>query len=169
MVEGEIINKVANSGLITLNLEDFCDPTPREELDIAPWLFRGLILKEKDFREFVKNHPWQNYEGKYLVVNCSADAIIPTWAFMLITIHAAPLAKRVFFGSMDAFNELLYQEALAQFDVTPYQDTRIIIKGCGDIPVPVGAYVTLTQKLVPIAKSIMYGEACSNVPVYKKK
>lgn len=170
MSELELIeNKVANSGLITLNLEELFDPTERMVLDIEPWLFRGLILKEKEFRDHVKAHDWAQYQHKFLVFECSADAIVPTWAYMLLSVAVHPFAKRYFFGSAQDLNVLLYQEAIDKIDASQYQDARVIVKGCSDIPVPVNAYVAITAKLFPVAKSIMYGEACSNVPIYKKK
>lgn len=170
MSEVELIeNKVANSGLITLNLEELFDPTERNTLDIEPWLFRGLILKEKEFREHVKLHNWQQYQDKFVVFECSTDAIVPTWAYMLLGVAVQPFAKRYFFGSSENLNVLLYQEAIEKIEASNYQDARVIVKGCSDIPVPVNAYVAITAKLLPVAKSIMYGEACSNVPIYKKK
>lgn len=165
----EIINRVADSGLITLNLEDFADPTPKVELDIKPWLFREMILKEKEYREFVKQHDWSAYAGKIVCFTCSADAIIPTWAYMLLAVSVQPFAKRYFFASLAQAEELLFHEALLKVDFSKYRDARVIVKGCGDIPVPVNAYVEITAGLQPFAKSILYGEACSNVPVFKRK
>jgi len=164
-----IENKVAGSGLITLNLEDYFDKTPRAELDIKPWLFREMILKEKDFREYVKQHNWEQYAGKHVAVYCSTDAIIPTWAYMLIAIQLQPLAKRIVFGTTETLNTLLYEEAINAIDFAQFTDKRMIVKGCSDMPVPVQAYVEVTRRLMPFAKSIMYGEACSNVPLFKKK
>ncbi|MCU0442560.1 MAG: DUF2480 family protein [Bacteroidia bacterium] len=164
-----IENKVANSGLITLNLEDYFHQGERVVLDIKPWLFRELLLKEKDFREFVKNHNWQQYQGKNVAFICSADAIIPTWAYMLLSVHIEPYAHRYVFGDLAALETILYQDALAKIDFEQYQDVRVIVKGCSDVPVPVSAYVEITHKLAPYAKSIMYGEACSNVPIWKRK
>ncbi len=170
MNEVELIeNKVAASGLLTLNLEELFDPTERVKLDIKPWLFRELILKEKEFREHVKLHNWNLYQNKFVVFECSTDAIVPTWAYMLLSVAIQPFAKRYFFGSTETFNVILFQEAIDKIDVSIYQDARVIVKGCSDIPVPVNAYVSITAKLLPVAKSIMYGEACSNVPIYKKK
>jgi hypothetical protein len=170
-VNSELIieNKVAGSGLITLNLEDYFDKTPRAELDIKPWLFREMILKEKDFREYVKQHNWEQYAGKHVAVYCSTDAIIPTWAYMLIAIQLQPLAKRIVFGTTETLNTLLYEEAINAIDFAQFTDKRMIVKGCSDVPVPVQAYVEVTRRLMPFAKSIMYGEACSNVPLFKKK
>jgi len=170
-VNSELIieNKVAGSGLITLNLEDYFDKTPRAELDIKPWLFREMILKEKDFCEYVKQHNWEQYAGKHVAVYCSTDAIIPTWAYMLIAIQLQPLAKRIVFGTTETLNTLLYEEAINAIDFAQFTDKRMIVKGCSDVPVPVQAYVEVTRRLMPFAKSIMYGEACSNVPLFKKK
>jgi hypothetical protein len=170
MSEIELIeNKVAASGLITLNLEDFFDASERIAIDIAPWLFRGLILKEKEFRESVKNHDWTQYSGKLVAFDCSTDAIVPTWAYMVLSVAIHPFAKRYFFGSLDQLNNILFQEGINSIEGQKFQDARVIVKGCGDIPVPVNAYVAITAKLLPFAKSIMYGEACSNVPIYKRK
>lgn len=164
-----IENKVANSGLITLNLEDYFHKGERVVLDIKPWLFRELLLKEMDFREFVKTHDWQQYQGKNVAFICSADAIIPTWAYMLLSVNIEPYAHRYVFGDLTALETILYQDALAQIDFEQYRDVRVIVKGCSDVPVPVSAYVEITHKLAPYAKSIMYGEACSNVPIWKRK
>lgn len=170
-VNSELIieNKVAGSGLITLNLEDYFDKTPRAELDIKPWLFREMILKEKDFREYVKQHNWEQYAGKHVAVFCSTDAIIPTWAYMLIAIQLQPFAKRIVFGTPETLNTLLYEEAINAIDFAQFEGKRMIVKGCSDVPVPVQAYVEVTRRLMPFAKSIMYGEACSNVPLFKQK
>jgi hypothetical protein len=164
-----ITNKIAESGLITLNLEDHFHHGERIVLDIKPWLFKELILKEKDFRTYIKEHDWSNYNGKNVALICSADAIIPTWAYMLLAVNIEPYANRYVFGNLQMLETLLYYDALAKIDFTQYQDMRVIIKGCSDIAVPVSAYVEITHKLAPIAKSIMYGEACSNVPIFKKK
>lgn len=164
-----IQNKVANSGLVTINLEEFYDSTERVTLDIKPWLFMEMILKEKEFREHVKQHNWDQYQNKLVAVTCSADAIIPTWAYMLIAVQLKPFAKRYFFGTLPQLETLLFQEALSNLDMEQFRDARVIVKGCSDVPVPVQAYVEITNKLLPVAKSIMYGEACSNVPVFKRK
>lgn len=164
-----IENRVANSGLITLDLETYFHPGERLVIDIKPWLFRELLLKEKDFREFVKNHDWAQYTGKNIAFTCSADAIIPTWAYMLLAVHIEPFANRYVFGDLVTLETVLYQDALAAIDYSAYQDVRVIVKGCSDVPVPVSAYVEITHRLSPYAKSIMYGEACSNVPIWKRK
>lgn len=169
MSDSPIVNKVANSGLVTLNLEEYFNTGQRVELDIKPWLFMEMILKEKEFREHVKQHDWVQYQGKNVAFVCTADAIVPTWAYMLLAVNIEPYANRYVFGSMETLNTVLYQDALQQINAADYTDVRVIIKGCSDVPVPVSAYVEITHKLAPFAKSIMYGEACSNVPIFKRK
>lgn len=164
-----IENKVANSGLITLNLEDYFDNGERVLLDIKPWLFMEMILKEKDFREHVKNHDWAQYTSKNVAFTCSTDAIVPTWAYMLLAVNIEPYANRYVFGNLETLNTVLYQDALQKINPIDFNEARVIIKGCSDVPVPVSAYVEITHKLTPYVKSIMYGEACSNVPIYKRK
>lgn len=164
-----IENKVANSGLVTINLQLFYDTTERVLLDIKPWLFMEMILKEKDFREHLKQHDWSQYQNKLVAVYCSADAIVPTWAYMLVAVQLQSVAKRYVFGDLQKLEQLLFQEAISSINLDEYKDARVIIKGCSDVPVPVYAFVEITNKLLPVAKSIMYGEACSNVPVFKRK
>ncbi len=164
----EIINKVAQSGIVTIDLEEFYDETPRTLFDIKPLLFQELILKEKDFRAHIKTHDWSIYKDKYVALTCTADAIVPTWAYMLLTLSLQPFAKRIVFGNLETLETILFQEKINILDTTPYKDARIVIKGCGDKPVPVAAYVALTEKIKPVAKSIMYGEPCSTVPLYKQ-
>jgi len=165
----EIENKVANSGLITLSLEDFYPKGQRMELDIADWLYERMILREKDFRGQVKNHNWSQYQGAYVAVYCSEDAIIPQWAYMLLGTALEPHAKKIVYGSTKMLETILLEEAFNQADLEQYRDKRLIIKGCSDLPIPPQAYLSLTTRLKPIAKSIMYGEACSTVPIYKRK
>ncbi len=163
-----LVNRVANSGLITLNLEDFF---PTEELaifDLKDYLHMELILKEKDFRASLKQHDWHQYTGKNLAVHCSTDAIIPVWAYMLVTAYATPFAKTVFQGDADSFYKVAFQKALSEIDGSEYTQKRIVIKGCSNKPVPPSAYVELTRKLQPFAQSIMYGEPCSTVPIFKR-
>lgn len=164
----EIINKVAQSGLITLNLEDYYPPGERVLIDIKDQLFQGLILREKDFRAFIKEHNWSKYKDKYVAITCSADAIIPIWAYMLLTTAVEPFVKKVVFGDLITLETILFNEALAKINIHEFKEQRIIIKGCSKYPVPVSAYVELTRLLQPVAKSIMFGEACSTVPLYKK-
>jgi hypothetical protein len=168
ILDKPLVNRVAESGLVTLNLEDFF---PKEEIavfDLKDYLFMGLILKEKDFREACKNHDWAQYTNKHLVIDCTADAIIPVWAYMLVAVQAAPFAKEIFQGDVDNFYKTVYAKKLADFDAAQYEGKRVVIKGCSDKPVPPAAYVNLTHKLQPFAQSIMYGEPCSTVPIFKR-
>jgi hypothetical protein len=163
----EIINKVANSGLITIDLEEFYPKGERVLFDLKPLLFQELILKEKDFREFIKEHDWAGYKDKMVAITCTADAIVPTWAFMLVSIALEPFAKKIIFGSLATLEAILFNEVLKTINYSEYQDKRIVIKGCGNLPVSINAYVELVRGLRPFAKSIMYGEPCSTVPLYK--
>lgn len=163
-----LINKVASSGLITINLEDFFPKGECVFFDLKEYLFMELILKEKDFREALKAHYWEQYKGKNLLIICSADAIIPVWAYMLVATYAAPFAKDIFQGTAEEFYKAHFYNALVHLDATQYEGKRIVIKGCGEQPVPAAAYVALTKQLRPYAQSIMYGEPCSTVPVFKQ-
>ena len=168
-IQENIINKVAQSGLVTLDPASFYPEGERVVYDIKDNLFMGLILREKDFREFVKEHDWARYQDKNVAVTCTADAIVPAWAYMLLANKLAPFAKEVVFGDEKILETVLFLKSIAKMDVSPYQDQRLVIKGCGDTPVPVSAYVELTKKLTPVVKSLMFGEPCSTVPIYKKK
>lgn len=163
-----LVNRVAQSGLITLNLEDFYPREPLEVIDLKDYLFQGLILREKEYREQLKTVDWPALAGKHLVVHCSTDAIIPVWAYMLVTALATPQALSVTLCHPDEFPALYYQKALADFDASRYAGERIVIKGCSDHPVPPFAYALLTAKLQPVAQSIMFGEPCSTVPIFKR-
>ncbi len=167
-MENEIINKVANSGLINIDLEDYYVKGPRKLIDIKDQLFMGMILKEKDFREWIKTNNWSQYQDNFVAVHCSEDAIIPVWAYMLVAASLESFAKRVVFGDLEALETELYKEVIDTLKVEEFEDQRLIIKGCGNLPVPRAAFLMLTRKLQPIAKSIMYGEACSTVPIYKR-
>ena len=163
-----LVNRVAESGLITLNLENHF---PSEELvafDLKDHLFQGLILKEKDFRTALKEHNWSAYEGKVVCIFCSTDAIIPVWAFMLTASYASTTASDTYIGSKEAYIDQHYRAFILNIDTDQYQDARIVIKGCSHKPVPAAAYAYLTQVLKPVTKSIMYGEPCSTVPIYKR-
>lgn len=164
----DILNKVAQSGIVTIDLEEFYPKGERVLFDIKDLLFQGLILKEKDFREFIKNKDWTKYKDNYVAIICSADAIVPTWAYMLLATQLEPFAKKVVFGNLEVLETVLFDEILNKLNPADYQDARIVIKGCGTLPVPIAAYVELTRILRPVAKSIMYGEPCSTVPLYKK-
>ena len=168
-IQENIVNKVAASGLITLNLEHYYHPGERVVYDIKENLFHGLMLREKDFREFIKVHDWPVYTGKNVAVICSADAIVPTWAYMLLAVKLKPYANEIVFGGLDVLETVLFTKAMATIDLSAYQDQRVVIKGCGDLDVPLSAYVAITSLLMPVVKSIMFGEPCSTVPVYKRK
>ncbi|MDZ4759173.1 MAG: DUF2480 family protein [Bacteroidota bacterium] len=165
----EFVNKVANSGLITFNLEDYYDLSERAIFDIKDCLFMGLVLKEKDFRGFIKTNDWSAYKNKHVAITCSADAIVPTWAYMLLANALQPYAKRIIFGDIQMLESILITEALNKVNIQDFADQRVVIKGCGDLPVPTAAYVEITAKLAPVAKSIMYGEPCSTVPIMKRQ
>lgn len=165
----EIKNKVAESGIVTIDLEDFYQKGERVLFDIKPLLFQGLILKEKDFRDFIKNEDWNKYKDRYVAIVCSTDAIVPTWAYMLLSIHLEPFAKKIVFGDLHELETVLYHEIVSGLNFIDYKDKRVVIKGCSNLPVPVSAYVELSNGLRPYAKSIMYGEPCSTVPLYKAK
>lgn len=169
MTDKPLVNRVAQSGIITLNLEDYYPQGECIDFDLKPFLFHGLILKEKDFRQALDELDWEAFAGKNLLVFCSTDAIIPMWAYQLVAIHAQPYAAQIVFGTFEQFLAIHYYKALAQIDLEPYHGQRIVIKGCGDKPVPAAAYMELARLLRPVAKSIMYGEPCSTVPLFKQK
>jgi hypothetical protein len=163
----EIINKVANSVLEVFDLEDYYPAGVRVQIDISQWLLDGFLLKEKDFREQLNKQDWSIYQDQYVAVSCGTDTIIPKWAIILVTMHLAPFAKKIINGYMEDLDSALYEELLPEIDYTTYQDKPVIIKGCSRKPVPMRAYVLAAQYLQPYARSIMYGEACSAVPLYK--
>jgi hypothetical protein len=164
----EIINRVANSTLEVFDLEDYYPSGIRTQIDISQWLYEGFLLKEKDFREALKNHDWFQYQNHFVAINCSTDAIIPAWASILVATHLTPFAQKIILGTVSELESALYQEILSRLDYSAYQEKPVIIKGCSKKPVPESAYVLAVQYLQPIAKSIMYGEACSAVPLFKK-
>lgn len=164
----EIVNKVAASALEVFDLEDYYPKGPRTQVDISQWLYEGFLLREKDFREALKNHDWTQYEGQYVAVQCSTDAIIPAWATILVTVYLTPFAKKVVAGSLEDLETALYQEILPALDYSPYEGKPLILKGCSKKPVPESAYILAMRYLQPVARSIMYGEACSAVPLYKR-
>jgi len=167
-MEEEIINRVANSVLEVFDLEDYYPKGIRTQLDISQWLLDGFLLKEKDFREVLKNYDWSQFQDHYVAIHCSTDAILPAWATILVTTYLSPYAKKVVSGNLNDLETALYQEILPTLAYSKYQDKPVIIKGCSKKPVPESAYIMAVQKLQPFAKSIMYGEACSAVPLYKK-
>ncbi|UBZ08313.1 DUF2480 family protein [Salegentibacter mishustinae] len=164
----EIVNRVANSKLITFNLEDYYPEGERVLFDVKDWLLEGFVLRESEFREQAKNHDWSQYEGKFIALTCSSDAIIPAWAFMLLATNLQPYAKKVITGDLETLETVLYTEVISKMDVSNLQDKPVIVKGCAHKPVPKNAYLLLIEKLQPVVKSLMYGEACSSVPLYKK-
>jgi len=167
-LEQPLVNRVAQSGLVTIDLEELYPAGEVVPFDLKDYLFMGLILKEKDFREALKAHDWSQYQGKNLAVFCSADAIIPMWAYMLVATYAAPFANDIAQTAPDLFAEMAFLKKLSTLDISDYEGKRIVIKGCSDKPVPPSAYLEITRRLQPVALSIMFGEPCSTVPVYKK-
>ena len=164
-----IVNRVASSGLVTLDLEDYYHRGERVIYDLKDDLFMGLILKEKDFRAFLKEHDWTQYAGKNVAITCTEDAIVPTWAYMLLTLQLQPYANTVVYGTLDDLAEKLYFDAIATVNVETYRGAKVVVKGCSKVPVPTAAYVELTRLLAPVVQSLLYGEPCSTVPLYKKK
>ncbi|GAA4405804.1 DUF2480 family protein [Nibrella viscosa] len=163
-----IVNRVAKSGLVTLDLEEYYHPGERVVYDLKDNLYMGLILKEKDLREFLKTHDWSQYAGKNVAITCTEDAIIPTWAYMLLTLQLQPYANMVVFGDLNALEEKLYFDAIARINPEDYRDGRVVIKGCSKVPVPTAAYVEITRILKPVVQTLMFGEPCSTVPLYKR-
>lgn len=163
------INRVAASGLITLDLENYLPKVEVVNFDLSPFLFKNLILKEKDYRQALKELDWSKYEAKVVTVFCTSDAIIAKWAFMLAASYLQNVAQAVYFGSPEECKEQLFYDNLNKEDFSNFKDQRVIIKGCSENELPEGAYVSITTKLMPFVKSLMYGEACSSVPVYKRK
>jgi Protein of unknown function (DUF2480) len=166
--EDLIINKVANSGLIMLNLEDYLPKGERVLYDLKQNLFMNLILREKDFREFIKEHNWEQYSGKFVAITCTEDVLIPTWAYMLLTTKLKPFAKKIVFGNLEKLEESLFDEVLNKINISAFENGKIVIKGCSKEAVPLAAYLKITDLLMPVAQSIMFGEPCSTVPLYKK-
>lgn len=164
-----LVNKVASSGLITLDLEQFLPKGEIVTFDLKDYLFMGLILKEKDYREALKNKVWDEYQDKNVAITCSADAIIPVWAYMLAVSYLEPVAKDVFLGTADEMHKHLLLQNIEAVNKETYADQRVVVKGCGEVPIDNVAYAAITKVLRPVAKSIMYGEPCSTVPIYKKK
>ena len=164
----EIVNRVANSQLKTIDLEELYPQGTRTIIDIKEWLFQELILKEVDFRKHLNDHDWSQYENHYVALTCSTDAIIPSWAFMLIRTHLFPFAKKVVVGNLTALETSIFHTIIANFNIDEYKNNPVIIKGCANKPIPKTTFIQLIEKLQPVVKSIMFGEACSTVPLYKK-
>lgn len=165
--ESEIVNRVQSSALVTLNLEDYYVSGERVFYDLKPLLFQELILKEKDFRAALKATDWSVYQNKHVAISCTADAIIPTWAYMLVALNLESVATTVFFGSVTEMESYLFRESMAAINWDEYRGAKVVVKGCSKVPVPDAAYVEATTKLKPIAASIMFGEPCSTVPLFK--
>lgn len=168
-MQDEIINKVANSKLLVFDLEDYFIVGKRVQIDISQWLENGFLLKEKDFREKLKNYNWSQFQDNLVAIHCATDAIIPAWANILVASYVIPFAKKTINGNLFDLENSLYQEVLAPIDYSVYKDKPVILKGCSKKPVPESAYIFALQKIMPFAKSIMYGEACSAVPIFKNK
>ncbi|MEY3450403.1 MAG: hypothetical protein RL711_228 [Bacteroidota bacterium] len=165
----EIVNRVSNSTLITLNLEDYHHQGERVVYDIKDNLYMEMILKEKDFRAFVKEHDWSIYQSKNIALQCSVDAIVPTWAYMILATRLQAFANMVVFGNDEVLDQALVQQALSKINVEDFRGAKVVVKGCGKIPISTFAYVEITRMLAPVVASLMYGEPCSTVPVYKAK
>ena len=163
-----LVNKVAESGIVTLDLAPFIPTGDIALFDLKPFLFREMILNEKDYRAALLTFDWKQYADKHVAVMCTADAVIPVWAYMLAASCIQPFAKSVFFGSAEELTKVLAVQRIKEIDVAEYADKRVVIKGCGDTHVPEAAYVAVTERLRPVVRSLMYGEPCSTVPIYKK-
>lgn len=164
----EIVNRVAKSSLITLDLEEMYPEGERVLYDLKDNLWQGMALKEKDFRAFIKEHDWSEYEGKNVALHCSADVIIPSWAYLLLSTAINPYANFVTQGDLNTLEVALWENEIAKVDSADYQDAKLVIKGCSDKAVPGSAYLALGRKLQPVVSTMMFGEACSSVPLYKK-
>ncbi len=167
-MENEILNRVASSNLLTFDLEKYYTPGERVLYDLKDQLFEGLILKEKDFREHIKNNNWAQFANKWVAVTCSADAIVPTWAYMLVAVALKPHAQGIYFGDLEQLEIQLFSKAISGVDWNNFKDVKVVVKGCSHLPVPVSAYVEVMNNLLPVAASVMFGEPCSTVPLYKR-
>jgi len=165
----EIVNRIAQSPIITFKLEELYPAGERVEIDIKDQLFMGQILREKDFRAYIKEQDWASYEGKYVAIHCSVDAIIPVWAYMLLAVNLETYAKHITFGTIADLEKEVFLKELDKLDYTQFQDRPVVIKGCSDIQIPEGIYVEATRRIKPFAKKLSYGEPCSTVPLYKRK
>lgn len=168
-MEKEIVNKVQQSGIITIDPEEFYPQQECVEYDLAQNLWQGLVLKEKDFRNFIAAYNWNMYKNKNVAIYCSADAIIPHWAYMLLTCALTPYAGKIIYGNKEQLLAELMLEKIEKLDTSEFKNARVVIKGCGEKQIPQAVYIKLSQVLLPCVKSLMYGEPCSTVPVYKKK
>lgn len=164
----EIVNKVANSALEIFDLEDYYQDGTRTQIDISQWLFEGIVLREKQFREDLKNHNWAQYQDHFVAIYCPNDVVLPAWASILVATYLTKVSKKVVFGTLDALETSLYEDVFYTLDFSKYQDKPVILKGCSKKPVPQSAYIMAIQQLQKVARSIMYGEACSAVPLFKR-
>lgn len=165
----EIVNRVAKSPLVTIDLEEYYPEGLRMLFDLKDFLFEELILREKDFREQLKNHDWASYQDAYVAMDCTTDAIVPSWAFLLVATYLQPFAKKIVKGNLVDLETAIYHDIISNLDITPFVGKKIIVKGCCKKPVPDAAYIQLIEKLQPHIQSLMFGEACSTVPLMKKK
>lgn len=164
----EIVNRVATSGIVSLDLEELYHPGERVLYDIKDNLWQGMILREKDFRDFLKTHDWSQYQGKNVAIICSEDAIVPTWAYMLLAVQLEPFANAIVFGDLNMLEDKLFSDSIARLNITEFVGKRVVVKGCSKVAVPVSAYVEISRLLKPVVQSLMFGEPCSTVPLYKK-
>jgi len=164
----DIKNRVSQSQLVTFDLEDYYPEGERVLLDIKDWLHEGFILREKEFRNYISGHNWEQYKEAHVALTCSTDAIVPGWAYMLITTKLQPHARKVVIGDLTDLETTIYQSIIENLDVSRFKDKPVIIKGCSNKPVPPNAYLWATSKIQSVARSVMYGEACSSVPLFKR-
>ncbi|MEL6671449.1 MAG: DUF2480 family protein [Bacteroidota bacterium] len=167
-MSGEIVNRISNSPIVTFKLEHYHAPGERVQIDIKDQLFQGLILRERDFRGWVKEHDWSQYQGAHVAIYCSTDAIIQVWAYMLLAAKLQPFAETVVFGTLEELETQLFRQALDQLDFSQFEGKPVVVKGCSDIQIPAGVYVEAMRRLLPFAKKLSYGEPCSTVPLYKR-
>ncbi|MCC5927677.1 MAG: DUF2480 family protein [Cyclobacteriaceae bacterium] len=164
----EIVNRVAKSGIITIDLDNFYDEINQVAFDIKPLLFQEMILKEKDFRSYLKEHDWEQYHDKHVSIYCSSDALIPSWAYMLLAVHLQPYAKSIGYGDKRQLEKQIFLYAIESLPIEEFRGARVVVKGCSKTEVPPEVYIRLTQRLKPLVSNLMYGEPCSTVPVYKE-
>ncbi|MCY4215376.1 MAG: DUF2480 family protein [Flavobacteriaceae bacterium] len=168
-MENQIVNRIAKSSIVNIDLEHFHPPGKRSSIDLSQWLDQGFLLREKHFRTSLKNHDWQQYQDHYVALQCSTDAILPSWAYLLVTSHLHCIAKLVVQGTIEELEKIIYSHMVSQMDLEPYRNKPIMINGCYNISIPDDAYVLLVQRLQSVAKSIFFGESCSSVPLWKSK
>lgn len=163
----EIRNRVAESNLVTLEMKSFRGGQVRESIDISKWLYNEMVLKEKLYREYLENHKWEEYENKFVAIHCSQDVIVPIWAYMLVTKYLKPYTNHIVFGDQKSLENKIFEINIEALDLKKFKDKRVLIKGCTDTYIPEKSYVQISNKLIGVVKSLMFGEACSNVPIYK--